>query len=47
MIILMEAQLKVFIESDAIENNFDKSYEKMITQILKYWKMLFSKRVEA
>jgi hypothetical protein len=44
---LMEAQLKVFIESDTIKNNSDKSYKKMIDQILKYWKMLFSKPVEA
>lgn len=44
---LMEAQLKVFIESDTIKNNSDKSYKKMINQILKYWKMLFAKPVEA
>jgi len=43
---LMEDQLKIFIESDEIKNNFDKSYRKMIKQILKYWKMLFSKPVE-
>ena len=43
---LMEAQLKVFIESTTIKNNPDKSYKKMIDQILKYWKMLFAKPVE-
>jgi hypothetical protein len=43
---LMEDQLKIFIESDEIKNNFDKAYRKMIKQILKYWKMLFSKAVE-
>jgi hypothetical protein len=42
----MEEQLKVFIESDEIKNNSDKAYQKMIKQILKYWKMLFSKPVE-
>ena len=44
---LMEEQLKVFIESEIIRNNPDKSYKKMIDQILKYWKMLFAKPVEA
>ena len=29
-----------------IKNNSDKAYQKMIKQILKYWKMLFSKPVE-
>jgi hypothetical protein len=42
----MEDQLRVFIESDEIKNNSDKAYQKMIKQILKYWKMLFSKPVE-
>ena len=42
----MEEQLKVFIESDEIKNNSDKAYQKMIKQIFKYWKMLFSKPVE-
>ncbi|WP_290646608.1 hypothetical protein, partial [Aquabacterium sp.] len=44
---LMEDQLKVFIESYEIKNNVDEAYKKMIKQILKYWKMLFSKPVEA
>lgn len=44
---LMEEQLKVFIESETIKNNPDKSYKKMIDQILKYWEMLFAKPVEA
>ena len=43
----MEEQLKVFIESDEIKKNPDKAYKKMIDQILKYWKMLFAKPVEA
>ena len=43
----MEEQLKVFIESDEIKKNPDKAYKKMINQILKYWKMLFAKPVEA
>lgn len=42
----MEEQLRVFIESDEVENNSDKAYGKMIKQILKYWKMLFAKPVE-
>lgn len=42
----MEEQLKVFIESDELKNNSDKAYQKMIKQILKYWKMLFSKPIE-
>lgn len=43
---MMEAQLKVFIESDAIKNHPEKSYKKMVDQILKYWKMLFAKPIE-
>ena len=43
----MEEQLKVFIESDEIKKNSDKAYKKMVDQILKYWKMLFAKPVEA
>jgi hypothetical protein len=43
----MEEQLKVFIESDKIKNNPDKAYKRVINQILKYWKMLFAKPVEA
>lgn len=43
---MMEAQLKVFIESEAIKNHPDKSYKKMVDQILKYWKMLFAKPIE-
>lgn len=42
----MEEQLKIFIESDEIKNNSDKAYQRMVKQILKYWKMLFSKPVE-
>lgn len=42
----MEEQLKIFIKSEEIRNNSDKAYQKMIKQILKYWKMLFSKPVE-
>ena len=42
----MEELLKIFIESDEIKNNSDKAYQRMIKQILKYWKMLFSKPVE-
>ncbi len=43
----MEEQLKVFIESDEIKHNSNKAYKKIINQILKYWKMLFAKPVEA
>jgi hypothetical protein len=42
---LMEKQIKQFIDSDAIKNNPDTGYRKVIKQILKYWKMLFSKPV--
>lgn len=42
----MEKQLKKFIESDAIKNNSDSSYKKLIKQTLKYWKLLFAKPVE-
>jgi len=43
----MEEQLKVYIESDEIKKNTDKAYKKMIDLILKYWKMLFAKPIEA
>lgn len=44
---LMEELLKAFIDSDTIKNNPDKAYKKLRNQFLKYWKMLFSKPVEA
>jgi len=44
---LMEELLKAFIDSDTIKNNPDKAYNKLCNQFLKYWKMLFSKPVEA
>lgn len=44
---LMEELLKAFIDSDTIKNNPDKAYKKLRNQFFKYWKMLFSKPVEA
>ncbi len=44
---LMEAELKAFINSEKIKNDKDKAYIKLRTQFSKYWKMLFSKPVDA
>lgn len=43
--ILMEKQVKQFIDSDAIKNNPDTGYRKAVKQILKYWKKLFAEPV--
>ena len=44
---VMEAELKAFIESPDIKDNHERDYRKMVSQINKYWKMLFAKPVEA
>ena len=43
---IMESELKAFIESPTVKNSQGKDYRKMISQIKKYWKMLFAKPVK-
>jgi len=44
---LMETELKAFIDSESISKNPDKAYIKLGKQFKKYWKMLFSRAVDA
>jgi len=45
--LLMETELKAFIDSERVSKNPDKAYIKLRKQFLKYWKMLFSRSVDA
>jgi hypothetical protein len=44
--ILMEEELKKFLDSPTIKDNKDPSYRKIEKQMKKYWKMLFAKPIE-
>lgn len=43
----MEAEVKAFIESPGIEDAPESAYRKLISQIKKYWKMLFAQPIKA
>lgn len=45
--LLMETELKAFINSAGVSKNQDKAYVKLRKQFQKYWKMLFSRSVDA
>ena len=45
--LLMETELKAFIDLERISKNPDKAYTKLKKQFQKYWKMLFSRSVDA
>ena len=44
---LMETELKAFVDSARVSKNPDKAYIKLRKQFQKYWKMLFSRSVDA
>lgn len=43
----MEVEVKAFIESPGIKDHPGSVYKKMVSQIKKYWKMLFAQPVKA